>query len=564
MTHSRNCLAALFALLLAACATVHQPRGADLVFIHGAVYTVSREQPWANAVAVSGGRITYVGNNPGARKFIGPTTRVIDLHGRMLLPGFHDSHMHPMAAGTRFMRCQLQDLAWPEAVLQELSECAARLGPGEWLRGIGLAGRVLENPAPNKSLIDPFTPDIPAIIELGEANSFWVNGKSLKLAGITAATPEVINGRIEREPVSNEPTGILRASAASPVYDLIPPESTARLREALKRASEMANSLGITSSNEASARQEHIEAYLEADAANELTMRVQAAQRWDGDKGAEQVAQLVKNHQRSKSNRFSAGSVKFFLDGDLYWKSAALLQPYAGSEDTRGQLTYASEILQQYVQDLDNQGMDVHMHAYGDAAVRQGLDAVEYAIKNNPARDRRAQLAHLALVAPADFGRFAALGVTADIQPNWFYVNRERETEIENAGPERATRLMPAQSFFRSGARVVAGSDWISASMNPLDAIQIAVTRQPLDGSGEAWNHDERVTLDQMLEAYTINGAWLARMENATGSVEVGKFADLVVLDRNLFEIEPTAISSARVMLTFLEGKEVFRDPAER
>jgi len=556
----RRSLSALALFFFVACSFSAAPGTADLILLNGAVYTLDPLYPWASAVAVSGGKITFVGNDEDALAQAGPDTTVIKLEGRMVLPGFHDSHMHPMAAGTRFLRCQLDNRSWPEGVLKQLEQCAGDLGPGGWLRGIGLANRTLENPEPDKALLDPFTSDIPAFIELGEVNSFWVNSHALQLAGIDETTPNPSHGAIERRAGSDVPSGVLRGEAVSPVYKLIPPVSAMDLRKALKLASEMANRFGITSANEAAARPEHIEVYLEAEAAGEMSLRIQASLAWDTHKDSTQIGQMVANHNRARGVYFTASSVKLFLDGDLYWKSAALLQPYVGMDDT-GKLNYTDVDLASVVRELDEQGLDLHMHAYGDGAVRQGLDAIALAIGKNPPRDRRPQIAHLALIDPADLGRFSRLGVTADIQPLWHWLSEERMAEAANLGPERASHMMPASSLFASGSKVVSGSDWVSDSMNPLLAIQIAITRRPPDGRGPAWNPEQRATLEQMLTAYTINGAWLARQEKETGSIETGKAADLIVLEQNLFNVNPMKVKDVRVLLTLLEGREVYRDP---
>jgi len=552
---------AIAAACLGACASMPGVAPADRVFTGGAVYTVDPERPWASAVAIRDGRIVYVGDDGGARAWIGPETEVTPLRGRMLLPGFHDSHMHPMAAGTRFARCQLKGLEWPQAVLAELERCAAKLGRGEWLRGVDLTGEAFAGEGPDISLLDRFTADHPTLIQSESGNRFWANSLALRMAGITAESPDPPHGHIGRVAGGRAPNGVLGGQAAGDVYDLLPPYSTDTLVKALTYASGLAHPFGITSSNEASTKPEHVVAYLAAEQLGELDLRVQASLSWDDERGLEQIADMKRLRAQADGVRFSARSVKFFLDGDCLHRTAAVLDPYVGWPDERGMLQFSDRELETYVTALDAAGFDLHFHAWGDAAVRQALDALEQAIRINASWDRRHQVAHLALVHPDDLPRFATLGVTADVHPIWAWLDEERRREVALLGPERAARLVPIASLFNAGARVVAGSDWISLSMNPLDSIQYAVTRRPLDGSGPPWNPEERVKLEQIIEAYTINGAWLARQEEETGSIEVGKAADLVVLDRNVFEMDPMEISRVRVLLTLLEGKEVHRDP---
>jgi hypothetical protein len=552
------------AACLTACASAPGVAPADRVFTGGAVYTVDPERSWASAVAIRDGRIVYVGDDGRAQAWIGPETEVTQLRGRMLLPGFHDSHMHPMAAGTRFARCQLRGLEWPAAVLAELERCAGALAPGDWLRGVDLSSEAFAGDGPDISQLDRLTGDHPALIQSRAGNRFWANSLVLRMAGIGAATPEPPYGRIGRAPGSQEPNGILEGSAAGDVYGLLPRYSTETLVGGLAYASALAHQFGITSSNEASTQPEQVAAYVDAGQSGALDLRVQASLSWSPERGLEQIADLERLRGQAGGERFSARSIKFFLDGEGSHRSAALLEPYAGRPDERGALQFSDRELETYVTALDTAGFDLHFHAWGDAAVRQALDALEHAIWANPAWDRRHQIAHLALVHPDDLARFAALGVVADVQPLWAHLDGERELEIRALGSERGGRLSPVRSLIDAGARVVAGSDWISESMNPLVAIQYALTRRSLDRPGPAWIPEERASLEQMIEAYTINGAWLARQEGETGSIEVGKAADLVVLDRNLFEIDPMEIARARVLLTLLEGKEVHRDPGFR
>jgi hypothetical protein len=552
------------AACLTACASAPGVAPADRVFTGGAVYTVDPERSWASAVAIRDGRIVYVGDDGRAQAWIGPETEVTQLRGRMLLPGFHDSHMHPMAAGTRFARCQLRGLEWPAAVLAELERCAGALAPGDWLRGVDLSSEAFAGDGPDISQLDRLTGDHPALIQSRAGNRFWANSLVLRMAGIGAATPEPPYGRIGRAPGRQEPNGILEGSAAGDVYGLLPRYSTETLVGGLAYASALAHQFGITSSNEASTQPEQVAAYVDAGQSGALDLRVQASLSWSPERGLEQIADLERLRGQAGGERFSARSIKFFLDGEGSHRSAALLEPYAGRPDERGALQFSDRELETYVTALDTAGFDLHFHAWGDAAVRQALDALEHAIWANPAWDRRHQIAHLALVHPDDLARFAALGVVADVQPLWAHLDGERELEIRALGSERGGRLSPVRSLIDAGARVVAGSDWISESMNPLVAIQYALTRRSLDRPGPAWIPEERASLEQMIEAYTINGAWLARQEGETGSIEVGKAADLVVLDRNLFEIDPMEIARARVLLTLLEGKEVHRDPGFR
>ena len=309
------------------------------------------------------------------------------------------------------------------------------------------------------------------------------------------------------------------------------PESA--LREGLRLASAKANSLGITSTTDAVVRDFHWRAYLAAEQAEELTLRIKAA-RWVQPFFELEELSAISSERTEHPGLLEFDSTKLFVDGDLFSRNASLLEPYANGESFDG--TFFGDSLAPAISAIDAAGLDIHIHAYGDAAVRHTLDAIERAIRANPARDRRHQLAHVALIHPDDLPRFAELGVAANIQPFWGYMNDERHEECEILGNSRCNELLRFHDLFESGARVTAGSDWISESMSPLYSIQVAVTRRPPDGSSAAWNPGQTITLEQMIRAYTIDAAWQARQEHLTGSVEPGKAADLILLKKNLLK----------------------------
>jgi predicted amidohydrolase YtcJ len=535
---------------------------ADLVFTNGAVYTVDAERSWASAVAVRDGRIVYVGDDSGAQAHSGADTEHIDLAGRMLMPGFHDSHMHPVAAGGRLIRCDLIGLAWPEGVYSILENCLDSHKPGQWFRAEKLDDAVFEQfvRASEWQALAVLFASVPAMVRQSDGMRMWLSPPAMQMVGLTGRSGFAGPEGVQRDPVTGQATGVVTGDAALLVYQALPVPDQSALRAGLRKASDMANRYGITSANEASASLEIWDALVAADLAGALTLRVQASLAWNPEEDTGQLASLVTAVASHSSDRLRALSVKLFVDGSAGINDGSLLQAYQNEPDYFGHQVYGDQ-LPGIVRDIDAAGLDVHLHAYYDRAVRDGLDAIEGALQANPDRDRRHQIAHLALVDPADIPRFAELEVTADIQPLWAYWNAQRSEESDRLGPNRSSRLVPVQSLFRTGARVVAGSDWISESMNPLYSIQVAVTRRPPDGSGPAWNPDERVSLEQMISAYTINGAWLARQEGLSGSIEVGKAADLIILEHNLFEVDPMDISEVRVLLTLLAGETVYRSP---
>ncbi|MBT8080193.1 MAG: amidohydrolase [Gammaproteobacteria bacterium] len=535
---------------------------ADFVFLNGAVYTVDADRNWAEAVAVLDGRIVLVGKDEEVRHLIGSATEVIDLDGRMLMPGFHDSHMHPMAAGTRIHRCQLQQLDWPGEVLQRLADCAAQLDDGEWLRGLGLDEGLFDDGQLRLAWLDKIAPDHPAVITSNTGFSIWTNTAGLAAAGFDSSSPDPDKGILGRDPQSGELTGVLLGTAGSRLYDMLPDYSSDELREAISFATDMAHRYGITFSSEAKVTPQVWQAYVQADQAGELGLRIEGSLFWDFERGVEQTTELMQLRDSTPGRRFRANTVKIFVDGGSLNGAALLLEPYNGTTDDQGISKATPQQLNEIARLLDAEGFQLHFHALGDRAVRQALDAVEAAIAVNAQRERRHQVAHLALIAPADLPRFVELGVAANIQPLWAYRGPEHVSRSAALGPDRTARMLQFRTLFDSGAHVVAGSDWISESMNPLFGIQVAVTRQPPNNAGPAWIPEERTTLEQMLAAYTINGARIVGLEKETGSIEIGKAADLIVLDGNLFEIDPMQIAQTRVVLTMLDGQVEFRDLA--
>jgi predicted amidohydrolase YtcJ len=537
------------------------PQPAGIVFRKGAVYTIDAVRSWAEAVAVLDGRIVYVGSDAGVTGWIGPATRCIDLDGKMLLPGFHDSHVHLVGGGIELSECNINGMLAIEPILAAVRDYAVRHPDRIWIRGGGWP-LTLEEGNPHKSLLDYVIADRPVMLDAFDGHSIWVNSKALELAGITKETLDPPRGRIERDPGTGEPTGTLREAARDLVISKIPPYVHEDYVNGLRRGMEMANRFGITSVQEASVGELHLNAFAELDRANELTVRTVAAMRIDPAKGTASIPQFVEWRQKFQGKHLRATAVKIFQDGVIESRTSALLEPYLGGGDDRGWLNFEPEVFKPLAAELDRLGFQIHIHAIGDRAIRSSFDALEFARKCNGSHDSRHHLAHIELVDPVDLGRFRQLGVIANVQPFWasadLYIVKMTEPVL---GPERSRWLYPIRSIANTGAVIACGSDWSVSSMNPLDAIQIAVTRRGLkDGPGPAWIPDEVVELPVMLAGYTINGAFVNFAERETGSIEVGKAADLIVLSRNLFEVPKHEIHGVKVLLTLLEGREVYRD----
>jgi hypothetical protein len=546
---------------LAACEPKSPP--ADLVLRNGRIYILDDARTWAEALAIDEGRIVFVGPEAGADAFLGPETRFVDLGGRMVLPGFHDSHVHPISGGVELGQCNLNGLSTREGLYAAIEECAARTPDEEWLVGGGWDLPIFPGANPLRTDLDEMSPDQPAFLSSADGHSTWVNSRALDIAGIDATTPDPPNGRIERDPKTGEPTGTLRESASALVSKHLPLLGPEDYIEGLKRALRLANSFGITSLIEASARDRYLETYAALARSGELTARVRVSLTVDESKDESQVEELLQMRTRYQAEGIRADAAKIFADGVIESGTAALLEPYADLGG-RGELNFPPEVLDRIVARLDKEGFQVHVHAIGDRAIRASLDAFERARAANGPRDSRHHISHIELFHPDDIPRFRSLGVVANFQPLWAFADTYITDLTEpQLGPRRSRWLYPMKSVKDSGAILAAGSDWSVSSMNPLDAVQVAVTRRDLSApEGPSWIPEERVDMDTILAAYTRGGAYLQHQEALTGSLEVGKRADVIVLEKNLFEVPETEIHRVKVVLTLLDGKEIFRDPS--
>jgi predicted amidohydrolase YtcJ len=535
---------------------------ADLVFRNGAVYTVDGARSWARTVAVREGRIVHVGGDSLPSGLIGPETEVVDLAGGMLLPGFEDGHVHLLLGGVELGECTLYTLESAAAVLDSITACAAAR-PNGWLRGVGWELTAFPGGNPSKAALDRIAPERPAFMEAADGHSAWANSRALELAGITRDTPDPPDGRIERDPRTGEPSGTLRETAGDLVSHLLPERSDADLAAGLDRALPLAAERGITTIMEASASENLLRAYASADRAGRLTLRVVVAA--DAKPDSTGVKGVVKRlgewRSRYATPRVRPFTAKLFEDGVIESRTAALLAPYLDRKGDAGKPIYSQLVLDSLATALDRNGWQVHVHAIGDRAIHMALDAFEHAQSVNGARDARHTITHLQLIDPADLPRFRRSGVVANFQPFWAngdeYLTRLAEPAL---GPKRSRWLYPIRSVAKEGAVVSGGSDWSVSSLAPLDGIQVAVTHRPPDAPDQpTWRPEEAVDLPTAIAMYTINAAYQNHLERETGSIEVGKLADLVVLERNLFEVPADELHAVRVMRTMLEGKTVYR-----
>ncbi|MFJ2398450.1 amidohydrolase [Streptomyces sp. NPDC087843] len=538
---------------------------ADLLFTGGPVLTP--EGPTVTEVAVTGDRITAVGAS--ARELTGPRTEVVDLAGRLLLPGFQDAHLHPVPAGLELAQCDLTGAGTAEETVRAVRAYADAHPGQEWITGGGWSMEAFEGGTPTKEALDAVVPDRPVYLPNRDHHGAWANSRALELAGVTRDTPDPADGRFERD-ASGEPTGMLQEGAMRYVGRLAPPATPADRLAALLHAQRHLHALGITAWQDALVgaflgMDDPSDAYLTAARDGSLTARVVGALWWDRERGAEQIPELVERRAALSHGRFRATSVKLMLDGVAENGSAALLDPYLDNcgcaTANRGTSFIDPARLPAYVTELDALGFQCHFHALGDRAVRDALDAVEAARKANGPSDTRPHLAHLQVVHPDDVPRFARLGATANIQPLWAaHEPQMDELTIPFLGPERAALQYPFGSLLRSGARLAAGSDWPVSSPDPLQGIHVAVNRVVPDGTEPVFLPAERVGLTAAFTAYTAGSAYANHLDD-TGSLRAGSLADLVLLDRDPYAGPPEEIGTTRVALTYVGGERVHEAP---
>jgi len=547
-----------------------QTTKADLILLNGTVYTVDEKVNWdkqpQQAIAIAGKKIAYVGNSSGSKEYIGPKTRIVDLKGKMVLPGFIEAHMHPSGAAFLMAGVSLLNATTSEGYLKLIKDYALENPNASVIRGFGWNHPAFGPNGPTKELLDSVVPDKPVILVALDGHSAWVNSKALEMAGITNKTLDPSGGTIERDSKGN-PSGTLREkSAIDPVVSKLPPLSEVEISQGLMRILGMAKEFGITTATDSGVFDEKtMDAYSNLDKEGKLDVRIRGEQVLDPGLGVKQIPALVAERNNYSSGLAQMKTAKLFMDGVVEGHTALLLEPYIDRPGFKSSPVWKADVFNDTVTALDKAGFQIEVHAVGDGAVRMVLDAYQRAMEKNGKRDSRHKIAHNVLVSPQDLPRFKTLGVIPVMQPNWFYYDSTFEkNNLAFLGPERAEHMMPMKSLIDSGAIVAIGTDFPVSdypTMNPLDEIKTGVTRLPLPPDSnitKPYWPEERVDLKTVIECATINGAYVSFMENETGSLEVGKLADLIVIDRDLFKAPVQDINKAEVLTTILEGREVY------
>lgn len=537
-------------------------RSADYVITDAEIWTGSGG--WGTGLAVCGDRIAAVAEDEAElRHWIGQRTQVIPQPGRLVVPGFQDAHIHAPFAGRNRLHVFLNDLHSRADYLAAVAEYAQRNPGAEWIIGGGWAMEHFPDGNPRREDLDAIVPDRPVFLMNRDIHGAWVNSRALELGGIDAFTPDPSDGLIVRD-ADGLPTGTLHEGAAYRFQsEVLPAPTRADWEAAILNAQEYLHSLGITAWQDAWVTPETQAAYESLASAGTLTARVVGAQWWDRYRGLDQIPEFLTRRESAAVGNFVSTTVKIMTDGVIESQTAALTQPYCdgcgGHTDNYGLSYVDQDLLAAAVTQLDSLGFQVHMHAIGDRAVRNALDAVAAARAANGPADLRHHIAHLQLVRPADIPRFEQLAVVANCQSFWAQSEPQMdELTIPFIGRDRAQRQYPFADLLAAGTVLAGGSDWSVTTADPLLEIEVMVTRvDPAHRANPAFLPEQRVPLAAALAAFTSGSAYVNHDDEA-GRLEVGKRADLAVLDRNIFTEPVTAIGDAQVVATFAAGRPVF------
>jgi predicted amidohydrolase YtcJ len=551
-------------LLMAASAAgpaAAEPRpAADLIVTNARVWTVDLQRPRAEGVAVLGDRIVAVGSRAEIEAWRGPQTEVLDANQNTVLPGFNDAHVHFVDGSAQLSRVQLKDARAPGELAQRIAAHVKRAAKGEWVLGGGWDDQSFAVPGlPTRDAIDALVPDTPVFVDRYDGHMALANSLALARAGITPETPDPPGGTIVHD-AQGRPTGILKDAAMAYVTRVIPDMGPEERRRVVREGLAHAARLGVTSVQHMNLSSGDMATYAELLESGGLTLRVYAA---PPERGWEDQARL--GLRRAFGSSFlRVGALKGFADGSLGSSTALFFEPYRDDPSARGLLSdemQPREAILERLRHADAAGLQICMHAIGDRAIAMTLDLFEEVQKTNGPRDRRWRIEHAQHMAPSDFARFARLGVIASVQP-YHAIDDGRWAEAR-IGPERSRTTYAFRSFLDHGVRLALGTDWFVAPLNPMDTLYAAVTRATLDGRHPGgWVPEQKITLPEAIEAYTLGSAYAEFQEKEKGSLTPGKLADLVVLSEDLFAVPPESLPRVRVVTTVVGGRVVWRESA--
>lgn len=532
---------------------------ADYVVASNAVFTGLEDVPKPGAVAVKGNRILAVGTEADIAQLIGPETKSYRYDDQLIMAGFHDFHIH-LLLGSLQQQCVHLINAKSEDEAAQMVKAYADQNPDDpWIIGFSWFHLYWDNKQlPHRSTLDKYIPDRPVYLFNAECHGVWLNSKALELAGITRDTPDPLYGEIARDE-NGEPTGFLYETAmalAKQAFTFTRERRISLLKGFLKHAAE----LGVTSVADmfplVTMELGDLEMYREFDETDQLTTRIHFLLELNSD-----LEYPKRLREQYKSEKLQFSGLKNFLDGVPATYTAYMLKPYADNPDTCGYTLIPKEQIEAWTVAADREDFRIRYHACGDAAVRLGLDCFEAAQRANGVRDSRHTIEHVEVIDPSDMNRFAKLGVIPSMQPEHIASSETYDSNVYRSrlGKERLPYTWPINSLQKSGAKIALGSDFPVVSLDPMTEIYRAVTRVHNDGEPVGgWNPEERITLAEALRGYTLGSAYGNFREHELGTLEAGKLADLVVIDRNLFAVDPSEIRSAKIALTMMDGKVVY------
>ena len=535
---------------------------ADLALVDGKIWTVDAARPEAEAMAVWSDRILAVGSSQEIEALAGPTTRVVQLAGRRVLPGFCDCHVHLLAGGLQFGRVDLKDAADEAEFGRRLRAFDRKLPPGRWMLGGNWDhDRSFGSRLPTAKLLDRYVPDRPCFLNRYDGHMGVANSRAIELAGITRATADPPGGEIHRDPTTRQPTGILRDTAMRLVEDLVPPTGDDETEDAIEAALELARRLGVTSIDDMAGegpkgRRRLLKLYQRLARAGRLTARIQL--RWPLEDWSELATLGIE--ARFGGDLVTVGALKGFIDGSLGSSTAKMWQPYLNEPNSTGIFVTAPDRLGEWIRQADAAELAVVVHAIGDRGNSILLDLFAAAADHNGPRDRRFRIEHAQHLRPDDFARFARQNIVASMQP-YHAIDDGRWAE-ERIGSERCASSYAFRSLLDHGARLAFGSDWPVAPLDPLAGIDAAVNRRTLDGAHpDGWFAEQRISVAEAIRAYTLDAAFANFADDRLGSITPGKLADLVVLSRDILaDDERPNLGKAKVVMTVMEGRVVYEE----
>jgi predicted amidohydrolase YtcJ len=540
---------------------------ADIIVVHGRVYTENPKQPWAQAVAIYHGKIVAVGDDPEIERRRGMGTKLINAGGKLVLPGFVDCHIHFIDGSLSLGRVNLEGAKDPADIQKRLRAYAAEHPGEDWILGRGWNYAMFgPETLPHKKYLDELFPNRPVFLEGFDGHTYWANSKALAMAGIVRETADPPNGAIVRDPQTGEATGALKEEAQDLVAKIVPKPTRAFQLLALRAGMKWANAHGITRVHSAGGDFEFLDLFDEMRHRGDLTLRMYIAYFLNPPELRPQDLDAI-NQGRKKfhDDWIDAGAVKFMVDGVVESHTAAMLEPYSDDPSLKGKLFWEPSKYKSAVAELDKHGLQLFTHAIGDYGVRTALDAYEEAEARNHKHDRRPRIEHIETITPADIPRFGKLGVIASMQPLHSYPDADTlDVWARNAGPDRASRAWAWKSIADAGGRLAFGSDWPVVTLNPWEGVQTAVTRQTSEGQPQAgFVPEQRLTVAQVVEGYTLGAAFAGRREKSEGSIEIGKLGDLIILSQNIFDVEPRRIGATKVVTTIVGGRLVYQADAK-